>query len=250
MSANEPLSVSIIGTLRAVLLKLDRSRGVSEKVKKGLRVLKSYVGAIKIKYDHVEFSVDVDAETGTADSGKLSRDLADLFIAAGEAAKAQETAIVILIDEVQNLTGEDFEALIMAIHRTDQKQLPLMVVGAGLPLLIKLTGDAKSYSERLLDFPEIGPLDETEARRALVAPAMEAGVAFDHEAVRHIILRTQGYPYFLQEWGYQAWNCANETPITAQDVGEADQRAVEPKFSSRGLISASFCRCLHVISIR
>ena len=226
-SANEPLSVSIIGTLRAVLLKLDRSRGVSEKVKKGLRVLKSYVGAIKIKYENVEFSVDVDAETGTADSGKLSRDLADLFIAAGEAAKAQETAIVILIDEVQNLTGEDFEALIMAIHRTDQKQLPLMVVGAGLPLLIKLTGDAKSYSERLLDFPEIGPLDETEARRALVAPAMEAGVAFDHEAVRHIILRTQGYPYFLQEWGYQAWNCANETPITAQDVGEADQRAVE-----------------------
>ena len=115
----------------------------------------------------------------------------------------------------------------MAIHRTDQKQLPLMVVGAGLPLLIKLTGDAKSYSERLLDFPEIGPLDETEVRRALVAPAMEAGVAFDHEAVRHIILRTQGYPYFLQEWGCQAWNCANETPITAQDVGEAGQRAVE-----------------------
>ena len=102
-----------------------------------------------------------------------------------------------------------------------------MVVGAGLPLLIKLTGDAKSYSERLFDFPEIGPLDETEAYRALVAPAMEAGVAFDHKAARHIILRTQGYQYFLQEWGYQAWNCANETLITEQDVGEAEQRAVE-----------------------
>ena len=227
VSTNEPLSVSIIGVLRTALLKLDRAKGVSEKVKKGLRVLKSYVGAIKIKYENVEFSVDVDAETGTADSGKLSRDLADLFIAAGEAARAQETAIIILIDEVQNLTGADFEALIMAIHRTDQKQLPLMVVGAGLPLLIKLTGDAKSYSERLFDFPEIGPLDETEAYRALVAPAMEAGVAFDHKAARHIILRTQGYPYFLQEWGYQAWNCANETLITEQDVGEAEQRAVE-----------------------
>ena len=183
----QPLSVSIIGVLRTALLKLDRAKGVSEKVKKGLRVLKSYVGAIKIKYENVEFSVDVDAETGTADSGKLSRDLADLFIAAGEAARAQKTAIIILIDEVQNLTGADFEALIMAIHRTDQKQLPLMVVGAGLPLLIKLTGDAKSYSERLFDFPEIGPLDETEACRALVAPAMEAGVAFDHKAARHII---------------------------------------------------------------
>lgn len=227
VSANEPLSVSIIGTLRTSLLKLDRAKGVSEKVKKGLRVLKSYVGAIKIKYDNVEFSVDVDAETGTADSGKLSRDLADLFIAAGEAAKARDTAIVILIDEVQNLTGEDFEALIMAIHRTDQKQLPLMVVGAGLPLLIKLTGDAKSYSERLFDFPEIGPLDKLEARRALVAPAKEAGVTYDDEAVQHIIGRTQGYPYFLQEWGYQAWNTSDGTRITAYDVGEAEQRAVE-----------------------
>ena len=193
VSTNEPLSVSIIGVLRTALLKLDRAKGVSEKVKKGLRVLKSYVGAIKIKYENVEFSVDADAETGTADSGKLSRDLADLFIAAGEAARAQETAIIILIDEVQNLTGADFEALIMAIHRTDQKQLPLMVVGAGLPFLIKLTGDAKSYSERLFDFPEIGPLDETEAYRALVAPAMEAGVAFDHKAARHIILSSTLY---------------------------------------------------------
>ena len=108
MSANELLSFSIIGALRTALLKLGRAKGVSEKVKKGLRVVKSYVGAIKIKYENFEFSVDVDAETGTADSGKLSRDLADLFIAAGEAAKAQESAIVMLIDEVQNLTGEGF----------------------------------------------------------------------------------------------------------------------------------------------
>ena len=108
MSANELLSFSIIGALRTALLKLGRAKGVSEKVKKGLRVVKSYVGAIKIKYENFEFSVDVDAETGTADSGKLSRDLADLFIAAGEGAKAQESAIVILIDEVQNLTGEGF----------------------------------------------------------------------------------------------------------------------------------------------
>ncbi|MDE0304238.1 MAG: ATP-binding protein [Albidovulum sp.] len=227
VSVNEPLSVSIIATLRAALLKLDRVKGVSDKVKRGLRVLKSYVGSIKVKYETVEFSVDIDAETGTADSGKLSRDLADLFIAAGDAAKARETAIVILIDEIQNLPSDEFEALIMAIHRTDQKQLPLMIVGAGLPLLIKLTGDAKSYSERLFDFPEIGPLDDVEASRALVAPAKEAGVAFDEAAVRRIIDRTKGYPYFLQEWGYQAWNCANITPITAQDVEQAEQRIVE-----------------------
>ena len=218
VSVNEPLSVSIIATLRTALLKLDRVKGISDKVKKGLRVLKSYVGAIKVRYEDVEFSIDIDAERGVADSGKLSRDLADLFIAAGDAAKARDTAMVILVDEIQNLPRDEFEALIMAIHRTDQKQLPLMVVGAGLPLLIRLTGDAKSYSERLFDFPEIGPLDDAEASRALVAPAKEAGVVFDEAAVKRIIDRTKGYPYFLQEWGYQTWNCADTTPITARDV--------------------------------
>lgn len=218
VSVNEPLSVSIIATLRTALLKLDRVKGISDKVKKGLRVLKSYVGAIKVRYEDVEFSIDIDAERGVADSGKLSRDLADLFIAAGDAAKARDTAMVILVDEIQNLPRDEFEALIMAIHRTDQKQLPLMVVGAGLPLLIRLTGDTKSYSERLFDFPEIGPLDDAEASRALVAPAKEAGVAFDEAAVKRIIDRTKGYPYFLQEWGYQTWNCADTTPITARDV--------------------------------
>ncbi len=226
-ATSAPLSISIVGTLRAALLKLDRANGVSEKVKTGLRVLKSFVGAIKIKGDNVELSLDVDAETGTADSGKLSRDLSDLFIAAGEAARAQGRAIVILIDEFQNLSGEDFEALIMAIHRIDQKQLPLMVVGAGLPLLIKLTGDAKSYSERLFDYPEIGPLDAVEARRALVAPAKESGVMFEENAIQNIIDRTSGYPYFLQEWGYQAWNYAENSPICLGDVKEAEQRAIE-----------------------
>ncbi len=226
-TSSEPFSVSIVDTLRMVLLKLDQAKGVSEKVKKGLRVLKSYVGAIKVKYDHIEFSVDIDAETGTADSGTLSRDLADLFIAAGEAAQAHRTAIVILVDEFQNLSREDFEALIMAIHRTDQKLLPLMVVGAGLPFLIKLTGDAKSYSERLFDYPEIGSLNAKEARRALVAPAQEGGVDFEDRAVQNIIERTAGYPYFLQEWGYQAWNCAETSPIKFGDVEKAEQRARE-----------------------
>lgn len=226
VSVHEPLSKTIIPTLRAALLKLDRIKGVSEKVKKGLRVLKSFVGAVKVKYDDVEFSVDVDAEPGVADSGTLTRDLAELFLAVGEAAKARNASIVILIDEIQNLPAEEFEALIMAVHRTDQKKLPLLVVGAGLPLLVKLSGDAKSYAERLFEYPDIGPLDPVEAARALREPAAEADVIFNDDAIEAVIEKTKGYPYFLQEWGYQSWNTAEESPITAKDVDAAGEVAV------------------------
>lgn len=226
VSVNDPLSKTIIPTLRAVLLKLDRIKGVSEQVKKGLRVLKSFVGVVKVKYDDIEFSVDIDAEAGIADSGTLTRDLAELFLAVGEAAKARNTSIVILIDEIQNLPAEEFEALIMAVHRTDQKLLPLLVVGAGLPLLIKLSGDAKSYAERLFEYPDIGPLEPDEAARALREPAAEADVIFHDDAIAAVIVKTKGYPYFLQEWGYQSWNVADGSPITAKDVEDAGEIAV------------------------
>ena len=227
ISANEPLSVTIVSTLRAALLKLDRIKGVSEHVKRGLRVLKSFVGAIKVKYEDIEFSVDVDDEPGVADSGTLTRDLAELFVAAGEAAKARKSSIVILIDEIQNLPSDEFEALIMAVHRTDQKKLPIMIVGAGLPLLVKLSAEAKSYSERLFEYPDIGALEEKEARRALVTPAKDSKVIFAEDAVAAVIEQTKGYPYFLQEWGYQAWNTAKTSPITLADVRKASKLAVK-----------------------
>ena len=145
---NEPLSITVIATLRSILLKLDRIKGVSGHVKKGLRVLKSFV----------------------ADSGTLRRDLAEVFAAAGEAARARGSSIVILIDEIQNLPPEEFEALIMAVHRTNQKQLPLLVVGAGLPLLVRLSGNVKTYAERLFEYPDIGALDPDEARRPWSSP--------------------------------------------------------------------------------
>lgn len=226
ISANEPLSKTIIATLRAALLKLDHIKGVSEQVKRGLRVLKSFVGAVKVKYEDIEFSVDVEGEPGVADSGTLTRDLAEVFVAAGEAAKARKSSIVILIDEIQNLPEEEFEALIMAVHRTDQKRLPLLIVGAGLPLLVKLSGDAKSYAERLFEYPDVGPLDAPEAKRALVAPADEAEVVFEDAAIDAVIAQTKGYPYFLQEWGYQAWNTAKASPITAADIKKSSKEAI------------------------
>ncbi len=224
---HEPLSKTIVATLRSLLLKLDRAKGVNEHVKTGLRVLKSFVGAIRIKVEGIEFAVDIDSEPGIADSGTLSRDLGEVFIAAGEAARARDTSIVILIDEIQNLSREEFEALIMAVHRVDQKRLPLLVVGAGLPLVVRLTGEAKTYAERLFEYPDIGPLEPVEARRALVRPAARADVEFEEEAITEVIAATQGYPYFLQEWGYQAWNTAQVTPITVKDLEKASTAVIE-----------------------
>jgi len=227
VSKNEPLSVVIIATMRAALLKLDRLKGLSEKVKQGLRVLKSFVGAVKLRYESIEFSLDVDSEAGVADSGTLTRDLAELFVAAGEAAESRNSSIVILIDEIQNLPKEEFEALIMAIHRVDQKKLPVLIVGAGLPLLVKLTGDAKSYAERLFEYPCIDALSPEDVRQALAEPLKESDVKINADAVDLIIEETQGYPYFVQEWGYQAWNAAKKSPITRVDIKKCSKVAIQ-----------------------
>jgi type II secretory pathway predicted ATPase ExeA len=229
ISANESLSKTIINTLRSALLKLDRIKGVNEQVKRSLRVLKSFVTAVKVKYGDIEFSIDVEGEAGVADSGTLKRDLAEVFIAAGEAAKARGSSIIILIDEIQILSPEEFEALIMAVHRTNQKNLPIMIIGAGLPHLIKLAGEIKSYAERLFEYPSIGPLDPKEAKRALVQPAMAAKpkVIFKDDAVDAIIEKTKGYPYFLQEWGYQVWNIAPKSPITIVDMRKASKEVIK-----------------------
>ncbi|MDE0312719.1 MAG: AAA family ATPase [Caldilineaceae bacterium] len=227
VGSNEPLPRVVIATLRSILLKLDRIRGVSEHVKKGLRVLKSFVGSVTVKVEGIEFSVDVDGEPGVADSGTLSRDLAEVFVAAGEAARARRSSIVILIDEIQNLPTEDFEALIMAVHRVDQKRLPLLVVGAGLPHLVRLSGSAKTYAERLFEYPDVGPLEPCDARRALVMPAARAHVEFEEDAISAVVNETQGYPYFLQEWGYQVWNTVRGSPITAEDIERSSATVIE-----------------------
>ena len=219
---NDSFSKLIIPTLRSILLKLDRASGVNGYVKKGLRVLKSFIGTVKLNVHDSEVSLDIDAESGIADSGVLSKDLADTFVAVGESAKSCQTSIVILVDEIHNLPLSEFEALIMAIHRTNQKGLPLLVIGAGLPSLVRFSGNAKTYAERLFEYPEIGPLDSTEAKRALVIPAIRENVEFEEDAISEVVSQTQGYPYFLQEWGYQAWNTAQNTPITLSDIKKSN----------------------------
>ena len=205
--------------LREALLRLDAMAGLNEKVKRALRVFRSFLGTIKVGKEHI--SLEIDPEFGTGDSGNLQADLSALFLAVAEAAKARGTALVLILDELQYLREHEFRALITALHAVGQKQLPLVVFGAGLPQLVGLAGKAKSYAERLFLFPAVGPLGLAEATDALQRPVKTQNVEFTEGALRLIFELTRGYPYFLQEWGYELWNFAQSSPITEENVTAA-----------------------------
>jgi hypothetical protein len=220
------LAALLLPPLRQLLFQLDRMENLSEKVKRGFRVLKSFIESVKLKYQDIEMSLDIDPEMGAADSGDLASDLTTLLEAIAEAAVERKTTVAIIIDELQYLSEHEMSALIMAIHRIAQKRLPLALVGAGLPQLVGLTGKSKSYAERLFDFPNIGPLRKADAIAALRGPANEQGVDITDEALAEIMHQTQGYPYFLQEWGYQAWNLSKQSPIDLLAIQQATKESI------------------------
>lgn len=224
---DKPLGPLLAPHLRSVLYELDRIAGAGDKAKRGLRVLRSFVGVLRIKYHDIEVGLDVDPELGSADSGDLEIDLPRLFVAIGEAAEERETAVAVLIDEIQYLDRTELAALIMAMHKVQQRQLPVALLGAGLPILPGLAGASKSYAERLFSFPEVGALSKEDASKALREPALVAGVIFEDDALEEIFRLTKGYPYFLQEWGYQSWNQAPTNTITLGVVVRATPTVIE-----------------------
>jgi hypothetical protein len=209
--------------LRSILLELDQG-SVSAKVKRALGVLKAFTYTLP---DGSSISLNVDAVLGSADSGMLDEDLTALLVAVGEAAQDRSRGLLLAIDEVQYLGSDELGALISAIHRTVQLNLPVILVGAGLPQLPGLAGNAKSYAERLFDFPEIGSLETSDAKAALEVPVRAQGVQFDSPALDALLSYARGYPYFLQEWGYHVWNAAPRSPITIDDVARSAPKVQE-----------------------
>jgi len=218
---DKPLGPLLAPHLRSLLFELDRIAGAGDKVKRGLRVLRSFVGSLKLTYADVTIGLDVDPEHGSADSGDLEIDLPNLLIAVGEAAEERKSAVAVLIDEIQYFNQRELGALIMAMHKMQQRQLPLVLLGAGLPILPGLAGESKSYAERLFSFPDVGALSEEDSKKALREPAQAAGVGFQAKALQEVFRLTKGYPYFLQEWGYQSWNMAKTSPISLNVVQNA-----------------------------
>jgi hypothetical protein len=216
--------------VRRALLQVAPKARWRERGRRAAAVLKSFQVTVSPQGE-LTFGLDVDAAEGLADSGSLGEDLTDVLVALGEAAQEQERGVVFLFDEVQFLTTLELEALIAALHKTVQRQLPITLVGAGLPQLPRLAGEAKSYAERLFEFPMIGELDEAQAAEALTKPAEPLGVGYEADAVEAIVEYTEGYPYFLQEYGKLVWDRAAASPIARRDVQET-QDAVEAKLDS------------------
>ncbi|HEX4056326.1 MAG TPA: hypothetical protein VHX86_18855 [Tepidisphaeraceae bacterium] len=193
---------------------------------RALKGLAGFAKALKLKYQDIEVGFDFEPEPGLADNGDLQHDLQALFEAVGAAAREAGTSVVMFIDELQYVKEEELAVLIMALHRATQRRLPVVLVGAGLPQLRGRMGNAKSYAERLFDFPEIGALSPSAARTAIVKPAEDNGVEVNEDALARILQQTHAYPYFLQEWGKHTWDTAAASPITLSDVEQASPAAV------------------------
>ncbi|MEK7704758.1 MAG: ATP-binding protein [Myxococcota bacterium] len=212
--------------LRQALLRLSRNERAKALAQRGLRALAGFAKALKVKYTDIEVGLDFDPEIGLADNGDLEEDLPTLLEAVGAAAQTADTAVVLFVDELQYVQEAELAILITALHRCVQRKRPLTLVGAGLPQLRGRMGKAKSYAERLFDFPEVGPLPAIAATLAITKPALAEGVSYESDAVARIVEQTKGYPYFLQEWGKHAWDTAVASPITLADVEVATVSAV------------------------
>jgi len=212
--------------LRQALLRLSRQQRAKEAAQRALRALAGFAKSLKLKYADIEVGFDFEPEPGLADNGDLEHDLQALLEAVGDAAQKADTALVMFIDELQYVKEEELAALVTALHRCAQRRLPVGLVGAGLPQLPGHMGRAKSYAERLFDFPEVGPLTANASRLAITKPAGDQGVAYTDPAVAAIVAETQGYAYFLQEWGKHAWDHASASPIRIEDVRAASVSAI------------------------
>lgn len=210
---------SLVGRMaRRAVLQMSTRKRIGARVGRAMEVLTSF--EVTLPGD-VSFKFGVRPAVGRADSGDLADDLRDVVVAVGEAAAEAGVGFALIFDEIQNLARDEYEALVMALHRAKQKKLPIAFVGAGLPLIPVLTAEAKTYAERMFVYPRLGALDAGAAREALVAPARNQGVTWADAAVEHVIAYTEGYPYFLQQYGRGAWAQNSETTITTDDVRSA-----------------------------
>lgn len=206
--------------MRRALFDLSPRARWGERMQHAASVLKSFTVTVD-ESGAITTGLDVKAAEGRADHDDLALDLSDLFVAVGEAAQSASRGVVLLLDEIQFLATAQLEALITALHRTVQREVPITMVGAGLPQIAELAGDAKSYAERLFKFPAIGSLTGPDARLAFRVPAQEEGGDFSDDALELAVQITDGYPYFVQELGYAVWPHADGPMIQVDDVRHA-----------------------------
>ncbi len=212
----ESLARLIYPEMRKVMRSLSGVAAAKQIATRGLNGLRNFASIFKIEFAGLD--IGVEPEPGLADTGDLQYDLPDLFTLIGKAAQAAGRGWLLLIDEVQYLSDPDLSALIVSLHRMSQEGLPVILVGAGLPQIARLAGEAKSYAERLFQFPPVGPLDPAAAGQAIERPIVGENALIKPDALKLIVERTQGYPFFLQEWASVVWNNAEGPEIDLADA--------------------------------
>ena len=206
----------LVPELRRILYGLDLKAAAGRRMRQAVTVLRNFASVFKVTMGEIEFGIE--RAPGLADTGNLEQDIPDLLTAVAEAATERDSAIGLFLDEVQYLSAKELAAIVVACHEAAQTELPFLFIGAGLPQIAAPAGNAKSYAERLFNYPEVGQLAPYSAREALVNPARDEGVAYDEGAIEEILERSECYPYFIQEWGFHVWNAAPESPIVRQHV--------------------------------
>jgi hypothetical protein len=220
------LPAQLAPVLRALLIRMSVKDAAKSWAAKAMKALGGFVSGMKLKFKDIEFGVHLEQEPGVADSGDLQADLSDLMIAIGEAARSAKSFVLLSIDELQYVEENQLAALIMSMHQCSKRRLPVILIAAGLPQLVGNMGKAKSYAERLFEYPSIGALDQAQAFQAIREPAQKHSVEITEAALEHIFQSTQGYPYFLQEWGKHSWDIAKQSPINLMDAEAATQLAL------------------------
>jgi AAA ATPase domain len=220
LTQESSLSELLAKDVQRLLRELKLSKKIADTVRDGL----SGLSAFKLT-DPSGFELSIDLKK--LQEQHLTDDFTELFLQLGRAAKQKKVGIALFLDELQFVEEAEFRALISALHRTMQKQLPLVLAAVGFPQLPFFAGEARSYAERLFRFPYIGALDDSAARAALVVPAEREGATFEPGAVARTLELTQAYPFYLQEFGKHIWNLAPASPITRADVDRAAPRAVQ-----------------------
>lgn len=217
----------LVPQLRSVLLRLSRRESARDLARRSLGALAGFVGTLQVRYEGFEIGLDISPELGIADSGDLTADMQSLMESVGEAAQAAEVCVAFFVDEIQYVASQELAPLIAALHRVSQLQLPITMIAAGLPQTHGVVGQSKSYAERLFEFVDVGQLERVHAQSAITVPLANAGVDIEESALANILIQTDRYPYFLQEWGKHAWDAALASPITVADVESASGLAFE-----------------------
>ena len=229
------LAELILPGLQSALYSMSLVEGAKDKARRGLRVLKSFLNGIRVKFSEVEIGLSIEPEQGSADSGDLETDLPNLFLAIGEAARSAGKPFALLIDELQYLSQEEFSALIMSMHKIAQANLPVILIGAGLPQILALAGESKSYTERLFRYPKIGELREEDASIAILKPVQDEGSNIDQDAIKAILEISERYPYFIQQWAHELCGTLLATILLLEAMLTG-----LPQFRSRHWMTTSF----------